>query len=111
MVFLRNRIIDCIVSCCLFDLLQSVCLSSPCLYSGRILEVVTTLANANRTAMSKLYKLGKFEILLWKLLDGDVVDWDKTRIAKFLAQCHSLQVSSPGPIQYLFPANSQVKES
>jgi len=45
--------------------------------------------------MSHLYKLGAFEILLWKLLDGDVVDWDKTRIAKFLAQCHLLQVAFP----------------
>lgn len=64
---------------------------------------MTTLANANKTAMSNLYKLGAFEILLWKLLDGDVVEWDKTRIAKFLAQCHLLQVSfSLGPTRYLF---------
>jgi DnaJ family protein C protein 13 len=54
---------------------------------------VTTLTNASRIAMSHLYKFGAFEILLWKLLDGDVVEWDKTRIAKFLSQCHLLQVN------------------
>ena len=60
--------------------------------ADRILEIVTTLATANKTAMSHLYKLGAFEILLWKLLAGDIVDWDKIRISKFLAQSHLLQV-------------------
>lgn len=54
---------------------------------------MTTLVHSNKTAMSHLYKLGAFEILLWKLLSGDIVEWDKTRIAKFLSQCHLLQVS------------------
>lgn len=54
---------------------------------------MTTLTNASRIAMSHLYKFGAFEILLWKILDGDVVEWDKTRIAKFLSQCHLLQVN------------------
>ncbi len=44
--------------------------------------------------MSHLYKLGAFEILLWKLLAGDIVDWDKSRIAEFLSQSHLLQVIS-----------------
>jgi DnaJ family protein C protein 13 len=57
----------------------------------RILEIVITLVKANKTAMSHLYKLGAFEILLWKLLAGDIVDWDKSRIAEFLSQSHLLQ--------------------
>jgi DnaJ family protein C protein 13 len=60
----------------------------------RILEIVITLVKANKTAMSHLYKLGAFEILLWKLLAGDIVDWDKSRIAEFLSQSHLLQVIS-----------------
>ncbi|KAH9554372.1 hypothetical protein CY35_08G060500 [Sphagnum magellanicum] len=58
---------------------------------NRILEIVITLVKANKTAMSHLYKLGAFEILLWKLLAGDIVDWDKSRIAEFLSQSHLLQ--------------------
>lgn len=85
-------------------------LSSLYLCSSRILEVVTTLTIANKTALSHLYKLGAFEILLWKLLDGDVVDWDKTRIVKFLARCHLLQVFfSSGPTRYLFPLGVKYK--
>lgn len=67
-------------------------LNIACDRCDRILEIVTTLATANKTAMSHLYKLGAFEILLWKLLAGDIVDWDKIRISKFLAQSHLLQV-------------------
>jgi hypothetical protein len=58
----------------------------------RILEIIITLTKANKTAMSHLYKLGAFEILLWKLLASDIVDGDKSRITKFLSQTHLLQV-------------------
>lgn len=77
-------------------LIQSLLLAKSPIFN-RILEAVTTLVNSNKTAMSHLYKLGAFEILLWKLLAGDVVEWDKTRIAKFLAQCHLLQDLSSSP--------------
>ncbi|CAM6026456.1 unnamed protein product [Sphagnum balticum] len=59
----------------------------------RILEIIITLTKANKTAMSHLYKLGAFEILLWKLLASDIVDGDKSRITKFLSQTHLLQQS------------------
>jgi DnaJ family protein C protein 13 len=58
----------------------------------RILEIIITLTKANKMAMSHLYKLGAFEILLWKLLASDIVDGDKSRITKFLSQTHLLQV-------------------
>ncbi|XP_024368115.1 uncharacterized protein [Physcomitrium patens] len=77
-------------------LVQSLLLAKSPIFN-RILEVVTTLVHSNKTAMSHLYKLGAFEILLWKLLSGDIVEWDKTRIAKFLSQCHLLQDLSESP--------------
>ncbi|KAH9562610.1 hypothetical protein CY35_05G081400 [Sphagnum magellanicum] len=61
----------------------------------RILEIIITLTKANKTAMSHLYKLGAFEILLWKLLASDIVDGDKSRITKFLSQTHLLQSITP----------------
>ncbi|CAM6077021.1 unnamed protein product [Sphagnum tenellum] len=61
----------------------------------RILEIIITLTKANKMAMSHLYKLGAFEILLWKLLASDIVDGDKSRITKFLSQTHLLQSITP----------------
>jgi hypothetical protein len=74
---------------CLPVLLSTAELSS-CFH--RILEIIITLTKVNKTAMSHLYKLGAFEILLWKLLASDIVDGDKSRITKFLSQTHLLQV-------------------
>lgn len=42
--------------------------------------------------MARLYSLGAFEILLWKLLAGDLMDWEKDLICKFLLQVHLHQV-------------------
>ncbi|KAG0590844.1 hypothetical protein KC19_1G130600 [Ceratodon purpureus] len=58
---------------------------------GRVLEIVTNIAKENRSAMTKLYSLGAFEILLWKFLAGDLVDSDKDMVCKFLLQCHLVQ--------------------
>lgn len=58
----------------------------------RVLEIVTNIAKENRSAMTKLYSLGAFEILLWKFLAGDLVDSDKDMVCKFLLQCHLDQV-------------------
>ncbi|CAM6112927.1 unnamed protein product [Calypogeia fissa] len=55
---------------------------------GRILEIITALTKTNKSAMSRLYKMGAFEILLWKLLAADIVENDKVLIAKFLQQSH-----------------------
>ncbi|BBN14040.1 DnaJ homolog subfamily C member 13 [Marchantia polymorpha subsp. ruderalis] len=55
---------------------------------GRILEIVASLTKANKKAMARLYKLGAFEILMWKLLAGDIHPTDKILIAKFLQQTH-----------------------
>ena len=46
----------------------------------------------NGDAMNRLYKLGAFEILLWKLLAGDLTDADKSSIVGFIRQSHLLQV-------------------
>jgi hypothetical protein len=80
------------LSVCLPVLLSTAELSS-CFH--RILEIIITLTKANKTAMSHLYKLGAFEILLWKLLASDIVDGDKSRITKFLSQTHLLQSITP----------------
>jgi hypothetical protein len=56
------------------------------------ISLIITLTKVNKMAMSHLYKLGAFEILLWKLLASDIVDGDKSRITKFLSQTHLLQV-------------------
>jgi DnaJ family protein C protein 13 len=74
----------------------------------RILEIIITLTKANKTAMSHLYKLGAFEILLWKLLASDIVDGDKSRITKFLSQTHLLQVFL---LQLAFLSNSSIGDS
>lgn len=58
---------------------------------GRVLEILTIIVKGNKNAMGKLYSLGAFEILLWKFLAGDLVDWEKDTICKFLLQCHLLQ--------------------
>ncbi len=102
-IFTRCSTIICTICCCLdssffFGGCLSVCLPvllstaelSSCFH--RILEIIITLTNANKTAMSHLYKLGAFEILLWKLLASDIVDRDKSRITKFLSQTHLVQV-------------------
>jgi hypothetical protein len=44
-------------------------------------------------AMNRLYKLGAFEILLWKLLAGDLTDANKSSIVGFIRQSHLLQVT------------------
>lgn len=62
--------------------------------SHRILDTITALTKTNKHAMSRLYKMGAFEILLWKLLAGDIVQNDKAQIAKFLQQSHLHQVGS-----------------
>lgn len=61
----------------------------------RVLEILTIIVKGNKNAMGKLYSLGAFEILLWKFLAGDLVDWEKDTICKFLLQCHLLQVFCP----------------
>lgn len=58
---------------------------------GRILEIISYISRINRDAMQRLYKYGIFEILLWKLLAGDLVDSEKIMIIKFLRQCHLSQ--------------------
>eukprot|EP01018_Ginkgo_biloba_P000780 Gb_17024 [translate_table: standard] len=58
---------------------------------GRILEMISYVARVNMDAMKRLYKLGAFEIILWKLLTGDIVDSDKVMIIAFLRQCHMSQ--------------------
>jgi DnaJ family protein C protein 13 len=49
------------------------------------ISLIITLTKVNKMVMSHLYKLGAFEILLWKLLASDIVDGDKSRIIKFLS--------------------------
>jgi hypothetical protein len=56
------------------------------------ISLIMTLTKVNKMAMSHLYKLGAFEILLWKLLASDIVDGDKSRITKLLSQTRLLQV-------------------
>ncbi|KAH7421759.1 hypothetical protein KP509_13G074000 [Ceratopteris richardii] len=58
---------------------------------GRILDILAYLVRVNTPAMKSLYKLGAFEILLWKLLVGDLADSDKACIVGFIRQCHLLQ--------------------
>lgn len=58
---------------------------------GRILDILAYIVRVNSAAMNRLYKLGAFEILLWKLLAGDLVDADKACIVGFIRQCHLLQ--------------------
>ncbi|KAI5070204.1 hypothetical protein GOP47_0014547 [Adiantum capillus-veneris] len=58
---------------------------------GRILDILAYVVRVNVAAMNRLYKLGAFEILLWKLLAGDLVDSDKACIVGFIRQCHLLQ--------------------
>jgi len=60
----------------------------------RVLEIISTIAKENKSAMVKLYSLGAFEILLWKFLAGDIVDSEKDLICKFSLQCHLEQVVS-----------------
>lgn len=64
---------------------------------GRTLEIVSTIAKENRSAMAKLHSLGAFEILLWKFLAGDLVDWEKDMVCKFLLQSHLQQDQSTMP--------------
>lgn len=59
----------------------------------RVLEILLIVVKANRSAMRRLYSLGAFEILLWKVLAGDLVDWEKDMTCKFLLQCHLKQVT------------------
>lgn len=58
---------------------------------GRILDILAYVVRVNNAAMNRLYKLGAFEILLWKLLAGDLVDLDKACIVVFIRQCHLSQ--------------------
>ncbi|KAH7284662.1 hypothetical protein KP509_34G065300 [Ceratopteris richardii] len=58
---------------------------------GRILDILAYVVRVNNAAMNRLYKLGAFEILLWKLLAGDLADSDKVSIVGFIQQCHLLQ--------------------
>eukprot|EP00250_Pteridium_aquilinum_P018104 c23944_g1_i1 orf=785-7753(-) len=58
---------------------------------GRILDILAYVVRVNSAAMNRLYKLGAFEILLWKLLAGDLVASDKACIVGFIRQCHLLQ--------------------
>ncbi|KAG0579697.1 hypothetical protein KC19_4G117600 [Ceratodon purpureus] len=58
---------------------------------GRVLEILLIIVKSNRSAMRRLYSLGAFEILLWKLLAGDLVVWEKEMLCKFLLQCHLKQ--------------------
>lgn len=58
---------------------------------GRILDILLYIVKVNIAAMNRLYKLGAFEILLWKLLAGDLLEMNRTCIVGFIRQCHLLQ--------------------
>ena len=58
----------------------------------RILDILAYIVKVNSDAMNRLYKLGAFEILLWKLLAGDLTDADKSSIVGLIRQSHLLQV-------------------
>lgn len=58
----------------------------------RILDILAYIVKVNSSAMNHLYKLGAFEILLWKLVAGDLADTDKASIVAFIRQSHLLQV-------------------
>eukprot|EP00245_Coleochaete_scutata_P003630 TRINITY_DN1538_c0_g4_i1.p1 TRINITY_DN1538_c0_g4~~TRINITY_DN1538_c0_g4_i1.p1 ORF type:complete len:1010 (+),score=211.09 TRINITY_DN1538_c0_g4_i1:185-3031(+) len=58
---------------------------------GRLLGAVSYLAKANKGAASQFYKFGIFEILLWKLLAGDLLKQERVLIAKALASIHLIQ--------------------
>lgn len=70
----------------------SCCSESLLFYFCRILDILAYVVRVNNAAMNRLYKLGAFEILLWKLLAGDLVDLDKACIVVFIRQCHLSQV-------------------
>lgn len=58
----------------------------------RVLDLALTLTRINQKGLSELYKSGVFEMLLWKLLAGDIWEEDRVRIAKFLWRTHLVQV-------------------
>ncbi|CAI5509571.1 unnamed protein product, partial [Closterium sp. Naga37s-1] len=60
-----------------------------------ILEVLSILCRGNKQAASELCRFGCFPMLLWKVVAGDISHDDRTRILKFLARTHLLQVGGP----------------
>ncbi|XP_057836865.1 uncharacterized protein LOC131047061 isoform X1 [Cryptomeria japonica] len=58
---------------------------------GRLLEIISYISKGNRDARKRLFKYGMFEIVLWKLLAGDIFDAEKIMIIKFLRQYHLSQ--------------------
>eukprot|EP00850_Spirogloea_muscicola_P002088 SM000008S22177 [mRNA] locus=s8:226750:241282:- [translate_table: standard] len=58
---------------------------------GRLLAVVSHISTANRAATPGMYKFGLFEILVWKLVAGDLAERDRSAIVKFFSQSHLLQ--------------------
>ncbi|EFJ24515.1 hypothetical protein SELMODRAFT_414652 [Selaginella moellendorffii] len=60
---------------------------------GRILNILSHLTKTSKSCMTSIEELGTYEIILWKLLAGDIVDADKKMIISFLRQTHLPQVS------------------
>eukprot|EP00850_Spirogloea_muscicola_P007083 SM000035S13063 [mRNA] locus=s35:223450:237908:+ [translate_table: standard] len=58
---------------------------------GRLLAVVSHISTANRAATPGMYRFGLFEILVWKLVAGDLAERDRSAIVKFFSQSHLLQ--------------------
>jgi len=66
----------------------------------RVLDLALTSTRINQKGLGDLYKSGVFEMLLWKLLAGDIWKEDRVRIAKFLWRTHLVQVSATRPFAY-----------
>lgn len=81
------------------SLLVSLLLRAKTPIFGRVLDVLTLVVTADRRALTMLHRSGVFEILLWKTLAGDVTDYDRQSIARFLALTHLAQ--SPDALKHV----------
>ncbi|GBG63346.1 hypothetical protein CBR_g37703 [Chara braunii] len=55
---------------------------------GRLMSIVKNIAMSYKGALSKVYRHGFFEILLWKFICGTITDADRVSIAEFLGASH-----------------------